>query len=175
MLAGSFDDVMESVLTTVEEVLKDDTDLKRVKQLEKDISNLETRKSRLTDLLIDGTISRDTYDEKLLEMERKLNTLKNQRDELQVNVSQQKTIKSRMEQLRKTLQTENPMDTFDRVVFESIVEKVIVGGYDEDGNVLPYKITFVLKSDQNISVDYDLWDYKKKQKEMKKSRESKVS
>lgn len=175
LLAGSFDDVMESVLSTIEEVLKDDTDFKRVKQLEKDISNLETRKSRLTDLLIDGTISRDTYDEKLLEMERKLNTFKNQRDELQINVNQQKTIKSRMEQLRKTLQTEDPMDTFDRVVFESIVEKVIVGGYDPDGNVLPYKITFVLKSNQSIAASYDLSAYRKKQKEMKKSQESKVS
>ena len=73
-----------------------------------------------------------------------------------------------MEQLRKTLQTEDPMDTFDRVVFESIVEKVIVGGYDPDGNVLPYKITFVLKSDQSIAASYDLSAYRNKQKEMKR-------
>ena len=29
---------------------------------------------------------------------------------------------------------------FDRGIFESIIEKVIVGGYDEDGNKDPYKI-----------------------------------
>ena len=35
---------------------------------------------------------------------------------------------------------------FDRGIFESIVEKVIVGGYDEDGNKDPYKITFIYKT-----------------------------
>lgn len=37
------------------------------------------------------------------------------------------------------------LDKFDRVVFESIVEKVIVGDISEDGTVDPYKLTFVLK------------------------------
>lgn len=27
-------------------------------------------------------------------------------------------------------------------VFESVIEKVLIGGYDEDGNLDPYKITF---------------------------------
>lgn len=31
-------------------------------------------------------------------------------------------------------------------IFESIVEKVIVGGYDEDGNKDPYKVTFIYKT-----------------------------
>ena len=33
-----------------------------------------------------------------------------------------------------------------RGIFESIIEKVIVGGYDEDGNKDPYKITFIYKT-----------------------------
>ena len=37
------------------------------------------------------------------------------------------------------------LDKFDRAVFESIVEKVIVGDMNEDGIVDPYKLTFVLK------------------------------
>ena len=35
---------------------------------------------------------------------------------------------------------------FDRGIFESIIEKVIVGGYDEEGNKDPYKITFIYKT-----------------------------
>ena len=37
------------------------------------------------------------------------------------------------------------LDKFDRVVFESIVDKVIVGDISEDGTIDPYKLTFVLK------------------------------
>jgi len=172
LLADNFDDVMESVLQTIEESLKDDTDLRRVKQIEKDISSLESRKSKLTDLLIDGTISKENYDEKLLEFERKLNKFKAQKNELESSVNQQKNISKRLIEIRKTLESEDPLDEFDRAVFESIVEKVIVGGYDENGNALPYKITFVLKSEQSIATSYDLEKYKKKQKEMRKDKVS---
>lgn len=43
-LADSFDDVLQSVLNTIEDILKADTELKRVKQLEKDISTIESKK-----------------------------------------------------------------------------------------------------------------------------------
>ena len=47
-------------MNTIEDILKDDIELKRVKQLEKDISTIESKKSRLTDLLIDGKIEQTT-------------------------------------------------------------------------------------------------------------------
>ncbi len=43
-LTDSFGDVLQSVLNTIENILKDDTELKRVKQLEKDISTIESKK-----------------------------------------------------------------------------------------------------------------------------------
>ena len=42
------------------------------------------------------------------------------------------------------------LEEFDRFIFESIVEKVIVGGFDEYGNMDPYLITFVLKIGKNV-------------------------
>lgn len=45
LLAENFEDVMDSVLDTIEEVLKDDTEIKRVKQLEKEISSIESKKA----------------------------------------------------------------------------------------------------------------------------------
>ena len=41
---------------------------------------------------------------------------------------------------------EEILKEFDRYVFESIVEKVVVGEVDENGNVDPYKLTFVYKT-----------------------------
>ena len=38
------------------------------------------------------------------------------------------------------------LSEFDRYVFENIVEKVIAGGYDEDGNKDPVQLTFVYKT-----------------------------
>lgn len=50
--------------------------------------------------------------------------------------------------------------------------KVIVGGYDSNGNPAPYNLTFVLKSDQSISTEYNRERYKAKQKETREGRVS---
>jgi hypothetical protein len=54
-----------------------------------------------------------------------------------------------MKELRQRLTEVDVLDTFDRVVFESIVEKVIVGEVNEEGTIDPYKLTFVLKGNGN--------------------------
>lgn len=169
LLADNFDDVLDSVLNTIEDVLKDDTELKRVKQLEKDISSIETKKSRLTDLLIDGKIEQEDYDEKKLSFQRKLHQMTEEKAYLEENIGQQKNISKRMDQLRKTLENKDILDEFDRIVFESIVEKVIVGGYDENGNPSPYKLTFVLKCNQDLKVNDAKAEYRSKQKGKKVS------
>ena len=169
LLADNFDDVLDSVLNTIEDVLKDDTELKRVKQLEKDISSIETKKSRLTDLLIDGKIEQEDYDEKKLSFQRKLHQMTEEKAYLEENIGQQKNISKRMDQLRKTLENEDILDEFDRIVFESIVEKVIVGGYDENGNPSSYKLTFVLKCNQDLKANDAKAEYRSKQKGKKVS------
>ena len=44
------------------------------------------------------------------------------------------------------MKQDNALEEFDRYVFESIVEKVIVGGYDEEGRKDPAKLTFIYKT-----------------------------
>lgn len=57
----------------------------------------------------------------------------------------QKNIADKMRAIRTKLKDADVLDEFDRVVFESLVEEVIVGEQAEDGIVDPYKLTFVLK------------------------------
>ena len=109
------------------------------------------------------------YDEKKLSFQRKLHQITEEKAYLEENIGQQKNISKRMSQLRQTLENENALDEFDRVVFESIVEKVIVGGYDAEGNPTPYKLTFVLKCDQTLKVDNAKADYRANQKGTKVS------
>lgn len=44
--------------------MNNDDSVHKLQQINKDISNLESRKSRMTDMLIDGTISKEAYKEK---------------------------------------------------------------------------------------------------------------
>ncbi len=52
----------------------------------------ESKKSRMTDMLIDGTISKEVYDEKVLEFTRKLHTLSERRYLLEESIYKQKDV-----------------------------------------------------------------------------------
>ncbi|MFA9466606.1 MAG: hypothetical protein ACERKN_20270 [Velocimicrobium sp.] len=57
-----------------------------------------------------------------------------------------------MKEIRKKLSEDSSFDTFDRTVFDSIVEKVIIGAVNDDGFPDPYKNTFVLKGNDNKTI-----------------------
>lgn len=164
LLAENFEDVLEIVLSYIEETNNSDDNLKKKQQIDKDISVLESKKSKMTDMLIDGIIDKETYDSKMLEFTRKLHTFNSRRNLLLGDINVQKNISNRMAELRELLETEDVLDEFDRAVFESIVEKVYVGGYDDTGNPDPYKLTFVLKGNQQGSMPDSKVAYKERHK-----------
>ena len=173
LLAGNFDDVLDVVLSYVEESANNDDNIRRKQQIDKDITALESKKSRMTDMLIDGTITKEVYDEKLVEFTRKLHTLSDKRKILADSINTRNDISKRMSELRETLEKEDILDEFDRTVFESIIEKVYVGGYEEDGTPDPYKLTFILKGNQTGTIPHAKEAFKKKQKETGKSEDGK--
>ena len=152
LLADNFDDVLESVLKVVEEAINTDESETRLKQVEKTIASLENKRNKLTDMLLDDKISKDAYDDKYNELEVKLNRALGEKALLEQDVLSQNNVKDRMRKIREKIKDANFLDEFDRVVFESIVNKVIVGGINEDGTVDPYKITFVLKGVENACI-----------------------
>ena len=172
LLAGNFDDVLELVMTSVEEAASNDEDIRKKKQIDKDISSLESRKSRMTDMLIDGTITKDVFNDKLIEITRKLHNLTEKKLLLEESIGKQKDVGKRMSDLRETLKQENILDEFDRVVLESIIDKVYVGGYDEEANLDPYKLTFVLKGNQSKTIPNAKDNYKEQKNSEKRKKVS---
>lgn len=169
LLAGNFDDVLDLVMTSVEEAASNDEDIRKKKQIDKDISSLESRKSRMTDMLIDGIITKDVFNDKLIEITRKLHNFAEKKLLLEESIGKQKDVGKRMSELRETLKQENILDEFDRVVLESIIDRVLVGGYDEEDNPDPYKLTFVLKGNQSKTIP-NAKDYYKEQKNSEKGK-----
>lgn len=79
------------------------------------------------------------------------------------SINSQKDISRIMSEFREILENENIVDEFGRVVFESIIEKIYVGGYNEDGTP---DLTFILKGNQMGIVSDVKVAYKEKQKEV---------
>ncbi len=145
LLADNFDDVLDLVIHSVEETLSNDESAIKLQKVNKTLDLLESKRKKLTDMLLDDKITKEAYDAKYNELTRKINQTKGERSLYSSNVEAQKHVSQRMKEIRACITEADMLDKFDRAVFESIVEKVIVGDMNEDGIVDPYKLTFVLK------------------------------
>ena len=74
----------------------------------------------------------------------------------------QENTRTRLREFRKVLGSGEILESFDRVVFESVVEKIIIGGYNDEGVEEPLKITFVYKT--GIHSNFNGKDFKPKRK-----------
>lgn len=72
LLAKNFDDVLESVLSSIEETLSKDDSTEKLKRIEKDISSLEMKRKKLTDMYLDDKLTKEAYDDKYSELSKKL-------------------------------------------------------------------------------------------------------
>jgi site-specific recombinases, DNA invertase pin homologs len=72
LLAKNFDDVLESVLSSIEETLSKDDSTEKLKRIEKDISSLEKKRKKLTDMYLDDKLTKEAYDDKYSELSKKL-------------------------------------------------------------------------------------------------------
>ena len=57
LLAENFDDVLESVLSSLEVAISKDDSTEKLKRVEKEISTLEKKRKKLTDMYLDDKFS----------------------------------------------------------------------------------------------------------------------
>lgn len=152
LLADNFDDVLESVLNSVEETICKDESAAKLSRIDKSISTLESKRKKLTDMLLDDKITKEVYDGKYDDITRKMKQEQEERSLYASNVNSQRDVGKRMQDIRTLLNEAEGIKKFDRIVFESIVENVIVGDTKEDGSADPYKLTFVLRGIDNRTI-----------------------
>ncbi|MGE5496138.1 MAG: recombinase family protein [Burkholderiales bacterium] len=153
ILCGDNKDVLDEFLERMKNVLSNSNVNKQLKKIEKEIFDYEKRKNRLIDMLLDKSIDKKTHNEKYAEISEKLEYLLDERERLQETSNDEENIKRRLNEFRLALEQNEILECFERSVFESIIEKVIIGGIDEFGNKDPYKITFVYKIGYTDDID----------------------
>ena len=119
------------------------------KRIEKEKDKLKDISYKLNNLLymhLEGKIDFETF-------EKNRDTLQNQLSEKKIEIEALEDIgnskldlEDRIAFMHEKLETETTIKEFDRQVFESIVDYVIVGGYNEEGNADPSMITFVYRT-----------------------------
>lgn len=153
LLCQNNKDVLEEFIARTEEAISGTNTQKQLSKLEKDIRGLETKRAKLVDMRLEEIIDKATYESKYLDPTNQIEQLQAQQRSLQDAATTESNMKKRIVDFRHTLEQNEVLDTFDRYVFESIVEKVIVGGYDIEGKKDPYMLTFIYKTGFTSNVD----------------------
>ena len=137
---------IEEFISTIENTLSESTSKKELSTLNKELSNVEDKIWKLIDLHIDGAIDRENYENKFIELSKDKERLIKETNELSLTASEEKKMKTRLKSFRKYFDANKPLKKFDANVFESIVEKIILGGIDDKGQKDPHQLTFVFKT-----------------------------
>ena len=145
-LTSNNKDIVNKFLELIESTLNDNTLEKNIKKLEREITHLLNKQNFLVDLRIEEKIEEDLYEEKYIDLQKEYSKKNKEKKNLEYSLENNNEIKKRMKDFKSMLERKEVLKEFDRYVFESIVEKVIVGEIDDDGKVDPYKLTFVYKT-----------------------------
>ena len=70
--------------------------------------------------------------------------------EIQANMEDDDSIERGIKKLKKVFDTNAIMEEFDIDVFDTLVDYIIVGGYNESGRADPYMLRFIVKTHSNM-------------------------
>ena len=153
LLTADNKQVMNEFLKRMGEALGDETVQKNFDRARQEVFVVSERRKKLLEKYVDGGVEKNVYESMDRELQKKLREAEEELERAEEQLDNKESIRKRMLGFKKTLMENQSLSKFDRAVFESVVEKVIVGGYDDDGNKDPYKITFIYKNGFKDGVD----------------------
>ena len=146
LLCGDNREVLEEFIERVEKTLSESSIEKNILDIDRELTGIESKKKKLLDMQLDDKIEMDAYVSKMEEFRERSEKLLAERDAFEEQRGSENTLKKRVKDFKSLLEKNQVLEEFDRTIFESIVEKIIVGGADDNGEMNPYKITFVYKT-----------------------------
>lgn len=141
------------MIERIEKSLCTGNSIKETAKLTNSIAGIEQKKKKLLDMRLEELIDKDTFEQKFDVLNNQLDSLNDELTLSKNSESREKNIRKRLSDFRVVLEQNETLGEFDRVVFESIIEKVIVGGYDEEGKPDPSMLTFIYKTGFKNTVD----------------------
>ena len=159
--------VIDDFLKIVEEEINDESLVKDLKKIENQLNRIISQERKLIDLHLEDSIDEEVYAKKYKKLTKQKEELLDEKKTLELTIKDEDSIKERLKQFKKVLENKEIIEEFNRTVFESIVDKVVVGRIDKDGTVHPYDLTFYFKT--GIKDSQNSNNFKDKRKNAKDS------
>lgn len=164
LLNADNDDILERFMKKMEATIGKDSAPEKIKKTNASIEECIRKRKTLLERFLADTIPEEVYKDADADYEEKIQLLEAKMKQYEADLRNEEDLKTRLAKFRKTLSTHQVLTEFNREVFDSVIEKILVGGYDEEGNKDPYKITFIYKNGYSNGMG----DVKKKYRKRKK-------
>lgn len=123
---------------------------KEIRKLNEERNNLYNRLSKLLDMKLDDYANKDVYEKKEKELNVQINAIDQRIDESNKVKKKNNNLKKQLEKIEEIISSNHQMKEFDEDIFEILVDKIIIGGEDEEGNYSPNIIRFMLRIEEEI-------------------------
>ncbi len=141
----------DKLLEAIKSSLEENDCSKEIEKLNNQEEKIHNKLSKLVDMRLEDSIDKNTYLTKENELKTELKDIETKRNELIEIKNQNKHIAEKIKEIEKVLNNYlKPLKEFSRDSFEELIEKIIVGDIDEDGNKRPDTIRFILKTGREI-------------------------
>ena len=140
---------LEEFLAKVKKTMKGDDTNKTKLRLESDIRDLESKRGKLVDLYVNGQVDQDVFNQRNLTMQDKIDKLKNKLEQVEQIAMDDAKVDTGLNKIRESLNSflaSNSVTSFDESLFEALVDYVIIGGYEKNGEKNNYMIRFIIKN-----------------------------
>lgn len=109
-----------------------------------------------------GKVSDFIYNEKYNEISSEKEFLAEEKVNIETTLKSEIDVKNRLTEFKRLLSSQKMLWEFDPTVFESIVDKIIVGGVNNVGEIDPAMLTIIFKSDETQNKDGKQFKSKRK-------------
>jgi len=138
--------LLEEFIDNAKEVLLNGDSEGSIKKTKEKLEKNKQKKENLLNLKLNGLVDDDIFASKNLVLSQRIDSLEKTLKHLNMEKDEQKNVEKRIKKFRKTLESGEVLESFSREVFESVIDYVIVGGYDDNGVAKPDMLTFVYKA-----------------------------
>ena len=147
MLLANNQEIVNDFFEKVEKAIKKNNTLETIQTLKEKEKSLQSQIKKLLDMSLNEIITEEEYTKKRSELDKKLAEVNKNITKNAVISKTEKRIHDRVSNMKQNLKcNKNIIEYFDEDAYKCLIKKVIVGE-NENNNIDPYVLNFILNSD----------------------------
>ena len=130
----------------IKEVLENNDYQNDKNKLEKEKQNIQDKLLELVDMKLENVIDKDIYVVKEKELKDSLDSINSKLQDIEKYNNESKDVYDKLKEIEKIINEPTTLTEFNREIFDTIVDKIVVGEVSETGEVKPNVIRFILRT-----------------------------